>query len=80
MEFVWELVFIGSAAGLIWAWHRMGQTGIIRCRGSIMFVRQRQPFGFALTRSFVLVLGLTMFSVIPFFSGVRAIFTSVRTG
>ena len=74
MELVWELVFICSAAGMVWAWHRAGQTGIIRARGGIMFVRDRQPLFFALARTFVLVLGLMMFSLIPFFSGVRAIF------
>ena len=74
MELVWELVFIGSAAGMVWAWHRAGQTGIIRARGGIMFVRERQPVGFAVMRAFVLMLGLMMFSLVPFFSGVRAIF------
>ena len=74
MELVWELVFVGSAAGLVWAWRRARHTGIIRCRGGIMFVRERQPFAFAVMRTFVLVLGLMMFSLIPFFSGVRAVF------
>ena len=74
MELFWELVFIGSAAGLVWAWYRAGQTGIIRARGGVMFVRDRQPLFFAFARTFVLALGLMMFCLVPFFSGVRAIF------
>ena len=74
VERVWEMVFIGTAICSVWVWRRVGQTGIIRARGGIMFVRERQPLAFAVTRTVVLVLGLMMFSVIPFMSGVRAIF------
>lgn len=74
MELFWEMVFIGCGCGLVWAWWRAGQTGIIRARGTIMAVRERQPFFFSFTRTFVLMLGLMILALIPFFSGVRAIF------
>ena len=74
MELFWELVFVGTAAGFVWIWWRAGQTGIIKCRGGNTIVRERHPFFFALIRTFVLTLGLTMFTVIPFMSGMRSIF------
>ena len=74
MELFWELVFVACALGLVWAWWRAGQTGIIRSKGGIMAVRDRQPFFFAFTRAFMLLISLMMLSLIPFLSGLRAVF------